>query len=96
MALKLVTGEELVVEILEENGSTIKFKNPVSIFPQRMPNGEVALGFAPWMQSAEGPFVIEFSKVLCFGETVNEEIKNGYNKIFGAGIVVPSQQLITG
>ena len=49
----------------------------------------------PWMHATNGPFVIEKSKIICVAE-VAEEVRNGYNQIFGAGIVVPPKQLITG
>ena len=94
--LKLVSGEELVVEITNENEDNVTFKNPVAAVLQRsQQNGGAALGFMPWMHAANGPFTIDRSKLLCVAE-VAEEVKNGYNQIFGAGIVVPPQQLITG
>ena len=94
--VKLVTGEELVVEITEENKSSITFKNPVaSVLQRSQQTGGAALGFMPWMHATNGPFVIEKSKIICVAE-VAEEVRNGYNQIFGAGIVVPPQQLITG
>ena len=93
--LKLVTGEELVVEITEETEPAITFKNPVAAILQRTQSGDGALGFMPWMHSAQGPFTIPLIQIVCVAE-VAEEVKNGYNQIFGAGIVVPPKQLITG
>ena len=94
--VKLVSGEELVVEITEESDSSVAFKNPVAAVLQRsQQTGGAALGFMPWMHAANGPFVVDKSKVICIAE-VAEEVKNGYNQIFGAGIVVPPKQLITG
>jgi hypothetical protein len=94
IALKLVSGEELVVEITEENDSTITFKNPVATVMQRSDKGPV-LGFMPWMQAADGPFTIGKNVIMLTAE-VADEVKNGYNQIFGAGIVVPPKGLITG
>lgn len=93
-ALKLLSGEELVVEIIGEVGDEITFKNPVSCGMRNTPNGP-ALGFLPWMQASDGPFTIKLEKIVCVAG-VAEEVKNGYNQIYGAGIVVPPQQLITG
>jgi len=93
-SLKLVTGEELVVEIIAEEGELLTFKNPVACVLQRSEKGPV-LGFMPWMQSSNGPFTIHHSNIMLMAE-VAEEVKNGYNQIYGAGIVVPPQQLITG
>jgi hypothetical protein len=94
--LKLVSGEELVVEICSETENMIEFKNPLAAILQRsQKTGEPALGFMPWMHAANGPFVVAKDKIICVAE-VADEVKNGYNQIFGAGIVVPPQQLITG
>ena len=93
-ALKLVSGEELVVEITEETTTDLTFKNPVACVMQRSEKGPV-LGFMPWMQAGDGPFVVNKDKIVTTCE-VAQEVKNGYNQIFGAGIMVPPQQLITG
>jgi len=95
-ALKLVSGEELAVEITEENETSITFKNPVACLLQRsQQTGGAALGFMPWMHSSTGPFTVDKKNILCMAE-VADEVKSGYNQIFGAGIVVPPKQLITG
>jgi hypothetical protein len=95
-AVKLVSGEELVVEITDENDSSVTFKNPVASVLQRSQNtGGAALGFMPWMHAADGPFTVDRNKIICIAN-VADEVKNGYNQIFGAGIVVPPKQLITG
>jgi hypothetical protein len=93
-AIKLVNGEECVVEIMTESETTIEFKNPVACVMQRGEQGPM-LGFMPWMQAADGPFTINRDKIITIAE-VAQEVKNGYNQIFGAGIVVPPKQLITG
>ena len=76
-ALKLVSGEELVVEITLETGSSIEFKNPVACVMQRSEKGPM-LGFMPWMQAANGPFTINRDKIVTIAE-VADEVKNGYN-----------------
>jgi len=93
-ALKLVSGEELVVEIIEEDKNSVTFKNPVAVVLQRRQDGP-ALGFVPWMHSANGPFKVKNINILTHCE-VAVEVKNGYNEIFGAGIVVPPKQILTG
>lgn len=95
-AVKLVSGEELVVEIISEEGDLVTFKNPVAAVLQRsQQTGGAALGFMPWMHAADGPFTIDRTKIICM-TNVADEVKNGYNQIFGAGIVVPPKSLITG
>ena len=96
-ALKLVSGEELVAEIVENTENNVTVKNPVATVLQqsRSSEGSLATGFVPWFHAAQGPFKINRDKIVCIAE-VADEVKNGYNQIFGAGIVVPPQQLITG
>lgn len=96
-ALKLINGEELIVEIEEnlETASTITFTNPVACVLQRGKDGAPVLGFMPWMQASNPPFTISKNHILVMSE-VADEVRNGYNQIFGTGIVVPPKQLITG
>ena len=95
-AIKLVSGEELVVEIIVDNDEFVEFKNPVAAVVQRsQQTGGAALGFMPWMHSSTGPFLVKKSMIICVAELA-EEVKNGYNQIFGAGIVVPPKDLIVG
>lgn len=94
--VKLVSGEELVVEITNETDEAITINNVVAAVLQRSnQTGGAALGFMPWMHAANGPFIIARDKLICVAE-VADEVKNGYNQIFGAGIVVPPKGLITG
>ncbi len=93
-ALKLVSGEELVVEITEETTTDLTFKNPVACVMQRRQEGPV-LGFMPWMQASNGPFKVHVDKIVTIAD-VADEVKNGYNQIFGAGIMVPPKDLILG
>lgn len=91
-ALKLASGEELVVDVVEENDEMLTFKNPTGIV-LRNTNSGPAIGFLPWMKASNGPFVMKKTMIVCTAE-VAEEVKNGYNQIFGAGIVVPPKQLL--
>ena len=93
-AFKLRSGEELVAEIVNDGETTVTIMNPLGVVMQRSEKGPV-LGFIPWMQAADGPFTIDKDHVVVMAE-VAQEVKNGYNQIFGAGIVVPPKQLITG
>ena len=93
-AIKLCSGEELVVEVTLETAESVEFKNPVACVMQRSEKGPM-LGFMPWMQAADGPFTVDKSKITCIAN-VADEVRNGYNNIFGAGIVVPPKDLILG
>lgn len=94
--LKLTTGEEIVGEVVQQNSDSLDIKNPVKVVAQNTQNGPV-LGFMPWVQSAntDQPLSLHREYIVVMLDTA-EEVKNGYNQIFGAGIVVPPKQLITG
>jgi hypothetical protein len=94
VGLKLVTGEELVAELVVDSDDYIFINNPLAAVLQRGQNGP-QLGFMPWMPFAEGQIKIKLDKLVALVE-VDNEIKNQYNTIFGTGIVTPSKQLITG
>jgi hypothetical protein len=94
-AIKLVNGEELIVEIVDDGDVELTFTNPVACVLQRGKDGAPVLGFMPWMQASNPPFTIKKNHILVIAE-VADDVKNGYNQIFGAGIVVPPKQLITG
>ncbi len=91
---KLITGEEIVAEIVQDNGDNFVIKNPLSSVLQRGQNGP-QLGFMPWLAFATGTIEIRLPHVIAVVELDNE-VKNQYNTIFGSGIVTPPNQLITG
>jgi hypothetical protein len=94
-AIKLVSGEELIVEILDDVDAELTFTNPVACVLQRGKDGAPILGFMPWMQASNSSFKVKKNHILVIAE-VADKVKNEYNRIFGAGIVVPPKQLITG
>ena len=94
-AIKLVNGEELIVEIVDDGDVELTFTNPVACVLQRGKDGATVLCFMPWIQASNPPFTIKNNHILVIAE-VADDVKNGYNQIFGAGIVVPPKQLITG
>jgi hypothetical protein len=90
---KLITGEEIVAEIVQDNGDVLYIKNPLASVLQRGQNGP-QLGFMPWLAFAEGPIKIKNEHIISVVDLDNE-IKNQYNSIFGSGIMTPTKQLIT-
>jgi len=93
--LKLINGEELVSEIINDDGSTVKIKNPVRIImmPSKADPKTPSVGLAPWAEFSEDKeIVLDKSNILCMMTPIREFI-NQYNSIFG-GIVLPSSKLI--
>ena len=94
-ALKLVSSEEVLGEVVSETKTSITLKNIVSVAVQQTEKGP-ALGFLPFMPYLPKKVEIDFDKkhVILVNE-VDEQMENQYNSVFG-GIVKPSKQIITG
>ena len=101
LALKLVTGEEILGEIESESESEFVIENPVGIAIVRDPKtGQPSVGFAPFPIHAEqktGATVALNKKNVVYSYVPAEDFINNYNQIFGSGIVLPpTKTLITG
>ena len=100
VVLKLITGEEILAELVVMNGDDrTVVRNPVSIAIVRGSNGQPNVGFAPFPLHAEQKKDSNFffkNSSIAYTYTPAEDFINNYNQVFGSGIVVPSKQLITG
>jgi len=93
--IKLITGEELLGEILPSSEVVCRVKNPVRIIvmPNKIDPKTPNIGFAPWAEfSDDKEFVLDKSHVLAIMTPINEFV-NQYNSMFG-GLVVPKSNLI--
>jgi hypothetical protein len=100
LALKLVTGEELLGELESESDIEFVIENPVGITIIRGKDGTPNIGFSPFPLHAEqktGSTIALAKKHVVYSYTPAEDFVNNYNQIFGSGIVLPpTKQLITG
>jgi len=100
LAMKLVTGEEILGEIESESETEFVISNPVGIAIVRGKDGQPNVGFAPFPIHAEqksGATIALAKKNVVYSYTPAEDFISNYNSIFGSGIVLPPQkQLITG
>lgn len=93
--IRLISGEELMAEVLSETTTDIKLKNPIRvvIVPSKTSATTPTVGFAPWIEfSDEKEFTIHKAHVIVTMKPVQEFV-NQYNSMFG-GIVAPSSKLI--
>jgi hypothetical protein len=100
LALKLVTGEDVLGEVESESETELVLTNPVGIAVVRGPDGKPSVGFAPFpihAQQKTDATVALAKKNVVYSYTPAEDFISNYNSIFGSGIVLPPQkQLITG
>ena len=90
--IRIVTGEEIIAEVLEETDDTITVQNGLVVLPTN--NG---IGFAPWATviSKENPEVTMNRKHVVHVAEVQEDVVNKYNEMFGSKLKLPeSKKLI--
>ena len=88
--LRIVTGEEVIVELLSEDENTITVKNGLVVLPNA--NG---VGFAPWATviSKTKPEVILDRKFIVYMVECDDDVAEKYESIFSP-IEKPSKKLI--
>lgn len=99
IALKLVTGEDILGENIGKGSDIWTLKNPVGISIVRGQNGQPNIGFSPFPLHAEdksGKTIDIDSQHVVYSYDPAEDFKENYNQIFGSGIVLPNKTLITG
>lgn len=91
---KLINAEEILAEVVSETETHIEIKNPLLVVLQRSPQGEVGVGFLPYMGYVEGDKKFTLLKDhIIFVKGVEDNLKNQYNTVFG-NIVTPTKKLI--
>ena len=90
--IRIVTGEEIIAELLEETASYIKVQNGLVVIPSTQ-----GVGFAPWATiiSKEKPEITLDKRNLIYIVDLDEEVTKKYNEMFGSKLVTPpSKKLI--
>ena len=93
-AIKLISGEELIGEVLHEEESVLALKNVLAIVIRQAQDGNLTVGFVPFAPYLGRNTTIDFqTDKLIFVKEVDDTMANQYNSIFG-GIVTPPKTLI--
>tara|TARA_B100001094_G_scaffold318632_1_gene362458 strand:+ start:4816 stop:5109 length:294 start_codon:yes stop_codon:yes gene_type:complete len=90
--LRILTGEEVVAEIVEENDAEIVIRNGLVVLPTN-----TGVGFAPWATviSKEKPEISISKKHIVYIVEVQEDVCKKYEQMFGSKLVTPdSKKLI--
>ena len=100
LALRLVTGEDLLGELESESETEFVLVNPVGITVVRGKDGQPNVGFSPFPLHSEqktGTTIALAKKHIVYSYIPAEDFVKNYNQIFGSGIILPpTNQLITG
>ena len=100
IAMKLVTGEDVLGELESQSESEFVLVNPVGITVVRGKDGNPSIGFSPFPLHAEpktGATVALSKRNVVYSYVPADDFINNYDQIFGTGLIVPKQQsIITG
>jgi hypothetical protein len=85
--LRIVTGEEVVAEVLSETDDTITVQNGLVVLPTN-----TGVGFAPWATviSKDEPEITVKKNHVVYVAAVQEDVANKYNEMFGSKLVTPT------
>jgi hypothetical protein len=89
--LRILTGEEVIAEVLSETEETITVQNGLVVLPTN--NG---VGFAPWATviSKEKPEIEISKKHIVYKVEVQEDLCKKYNEMFGSKLITPNDKKI--
>ena len=100
IALKLITGEDVIGEYVVETEQILTLKNTVGISVVRdKTTGQPNVGFSPFPLHSEAKTDPEISfkhEHIVYHYTPATEYCQNYESIFGAGLIVPNSKIITG
>lgn len=87
--IKLVSGEEVVAEVLEEGDLTIKVDNCILVGFQPDPNtGKIGIAVMPFVPSANFPVEIDKDKVIFVAEA-SDGAKAAHQQAFRSIVTAP-------
>lgn len=90
--VRLSTGEDVIVNIVEETDTHFKFKNPIVAYPSEM--GKI--GFAPWspLLNRESQEMDVSKNFIIYVAEADGAIIDQYNQMFGSKLMTPNKKLI--
>tara|TARA_Y100000004_G_scaffold53436_1_gene59427 strand:- start:1155 stop:1448 length:294 start_codon:yes stop_codon:yes gene_type:complete len=86
---RIVTGEEVVAELVSETEDTVTVKNGLVVLPNAQ-----NVGFAPWATviDREKPEITVSRNHIVYIAELDSSIKNKYNEIYGSKLVTPEEK----
>jgi hypothetical protein len=91
--LKLISGEEIVGDILSDTADGVLIQDPCSLGLMQSPTGP-RLNMMPMLLFSEQKKVQLQRSHILYTVTVAQEIQNKYNEIYGSGIILPKPSAI--
>ena len=86
---RIITGEEVVAELVGETDTTVTVKNGLVV----LPSGQ-SVGFAPWATviDKDNPDITVSKTHVVYIAELDEAICKKYNEIYGSKLVTPDKK----
>ena len=86
---RIITGEEVVAELVSEDEATVTVKNGLVVLPNAQ-----NVGFAAWATviDREKPEITVSRNHIVYIAELDSSIKNKYNEIYGSKLVTPEEK----
>ena len=87
--IRMITGEEIIAEIVSETDDTITLQNGLVVLPNAQ-----GVGFAQWATviSKDNPEITLDRKHTIYIVEVQEDVAKKYNEMFGSKLVMPESK----
>jgi len=84
--LRIITGEEVIAELVSEDEKTITVKNGLVVLPSAQ-----NVGFAPWATviDRENPDIVVSRDHIVYIAELDAGVKEKYDQIYGSNLVKP-------
>lgn len=86
---RIITGEEVIADLLSEDESTVTVQNGLVV----LPSGQ-NVGFAPWATviDKDQPEITVNKNHIVYIAEVDEGVTKKYNEIYGSKLVTPDKK----
>jgi len=87
--IRIVTGEEIIAELVSQDDDTITVKNGLVVLPNAS-----GVGFAQWATviDPDNPEVTMKQQHIVYVVDVQEDVSKKYNEMFGSKLVTPASK----
>tara|TARA_B100000900_G_scaffold24234_1_gene18862 strand:+ start:170 stop:463 length:294 start_codon:yes stop_codon:yes gene_type:complete len=87
--IRIVTGEEIIAELVSENAAEVTVKNGLVVIPNAQ-----GVGFAQWATviDPDRPEVTMSRNHIVYIVEVQEDVCKKYNQMFGSKLITPDSK----
>jgi hypothetical protein len=87
---RILTGEEVIAELLSEDESTVTIQNGLVV----LPTSSGTVGFAPWATviDRDNPELVVSKSHIVYIASVDSAVESKYNDVYGSKLVTPEKK----